>query len=114
MSDSKQVDAAIELPDGSGVMIGSHPLPKDHWLFAPRCTEWDADRDEIADCPRPILTRALAGQVSAAMRYAVRAATMCGKEKDFDPDALVQNAVYALCGPVADMANCAPAKGDAP
>ena len=24
---------------------------------------------------------------------------MCGKEMDFDPDALVQNAVYALCGP---------------
>ena len=24
---------------------------------------------------------------------------MCGQEMDFDPDALVQNACYALCGP---------------
>jgi hypothetical protein len=24
---------------------------------------------------------------------------MRGQEQDFDPDALVQNAVYALCGP---------------
>jgi hypothetical protein len=37
--------------------------------------------------------------VVAAVRYAVRGATMRGKEMDFDPDALVQNAVYALCGP---------------
>ena len=33
------------------------------------------------------------------MRYAVRVATMCGEEPDCDPDALVQNALYALCGP---------------
>jgi len=39
--------------------------------------------------------------VVAAIRYAVRGATMCGREQDFDPDALVQNAVYALCGPYA-------------
>jgi len=26
---------------------------------------------------------------------------MRGQETDFDPDALVQNAVYALCGPYA-------------
>jgi hypothetical protein len=30
---------------------------------------------------------------------------MCGKEQDFDPDALVQNAVYALCGPYTVIKN---------
>jgi hypothetical protein len=39
--------------------------------------------------------------VIAAVRYALRGATMNGKELDFDPDALVLNAAYALCGPCA-------------
>ena len=35
---------------------------------------------------------------------------MCGKETDFDPDALVQNAVYALCGPYGSAALAPPAQ----
>lgn len=45
-----------QLPDGSGVLLGSLPLPNDHWLYRPRCTEWDNQRDCSADLPRPILT----------------------------------------------------------
>ena len=86
------------LPDGSAFATASWPLPKDHWLYAPR-SEWDSERDEFAECPRPILTNAQRDAVVAAVRYAVRGATMCGQEPDFDPDALVLNAVYALCGP---------------
>ena len=86
------------LPDGSAFATASWPLPKDHWLYAPR-GEWDSARDEYAECPAPILTRAQVQAVTAAARYAIRGATMCGHDQDFDPDALVQNLCYALCGP---------------
>lgn len=88
----------VILPDGSAFALASYPLPKDHWLYAPR-GPWDSERDDYAETPQPILTHALREHVVAAVRYAVRGATMCGQERDFDPDALVQNAVYALCGP---------------
>ena len=61
--------------------------------------QWDNDRDCCAEIPLPILTHAQRDAVTAAIRYAVRGATDCGAAMDFDPDALVQNAVYALCGP---------------
>lgn len=88
----------IILPDGSAFTTLSFPLPENHWLYAPR-DEWDNERDEFAECPYPILTHALRSQIVAAARYAIRGATMCGKVADFDPDALVLNFVYALCGP---------------
>lgn len=93
------------LPDGSSFFTASLPLPTDHWLYAPR-GEWDNERDEYAECPKPILTHEQREAVVAAIRYAIRGATMCGKEMDFDPDAMVLNAVYALCGPFAKT--CAP------
>ncbi|TXH51644.1 MAG: hypothetical protein E6Q97_17820 [Desulfurellales bacterium] len=77
--------------------MASYPLPKNHWLYAPR--EYEPGAEEPNELPHPILTHAHRAEVVAAIRYAIRGATMCGKEKDFDPDALVQNAVYALCGP---------------
>lgn len=89
------------LPDGSAFGLMSFPLPADHWLYAPR--EYSEGADEPQDLPQPILTHALRAQVVDAVRYAVRGATMCGKENDFDPDALVQNAVYALCGPFSSI-----------
>lgn len=88
-----------KLPDGSAFCLGSFPLPKDHWLYAPNCAEWDAERDTSADTPLPIIDNAMREQVKAAIQWAVRGATMNGKEIDFDPDALVLNAAYALCGP---------------
>ena len=86
------------LPDGSAFATASWPLPRDHWLYAPR-GEWDSARDEYAECPLPILTNAQRQAVTAAARYAIRGATMCGQDQDFDPDALVLNLCYALCGP---------------
>jgi hypothetical protein len=85
------------LPDGSAFGVMSLPLPDDHWLYAPN--EYRDGEYEPIDLPKPILTHALRDAVVAAVRYAVRGATMRGQETDFDPDALVQNAVYALCGP---------------
>lgn len=86
------------LPDGSAFTVLSLPLPKDHWLYAPR-GEWDNERDDYAETPYPILTNAQREAVKAAARYAIRGATMCGQELDFDPDAMVLNFAYAMCGP---------------
>lgn len=94
------------LPDGSGFGIMSFPLPKDHWLYKER--EYAEGAVDPSDLPAPILTHSLRQQVIAAIRYAVRSATNCGKEDDFDPDALVQNAVYALCGPYGSAAPTPP------
>lgn len=82
------------LPDGSGFMIGSFPLPKDHWLYA--------DRDDFEPLPawakavaEDVLTRAYVRNVA---RHCIRRATQNGKIKDFDPDALVQILERTLCG----------------
>ena len=87
------------LPDGSAFSTVSFPLPKDHWLYAPR-TEWDSKRDDYMETPQPILHNAQHDAVIAAARYAIRGATMCGKDMGFDPDAMALNFAYALCGPV--------------
>ena len=98
------------LPDGSGFGTMSFPLPKDHWIYKER--EYEDGAIEPNDLPAPILTHSFRRQVIAAIRYAVRSATNCGKEDDFDPDALVQNAVYALCGPYGSAAPTPPVSED--
>ena len=98
------------LPDGSGFGTMSFPLPKDHWIYKER--EYEDGAIEPKDLPAPVLTHALRQQVIDAIRYAVRSATNCGKETDFDPDALVQNAVYALCGPYGSSAPTPPSTED--
>ena len=98
------------LPDGSGFGTMSYPLPKDHWIYKER--EYEDGAIEPNDLPAPILTHSFRRQVIAAIRYAVRSATNCGKEDDFDPDALVQNAVYALCGPYGAAAPTPPVSED--
>lgn len=90
------------LPDGSASFTASFPLPKDHWLYA---TQHD-------DTPVPILHVSLRDAVIAAAKYAVRGATMCGKDMDFDPDALVLNVAYALCGPFSVPAAVPAAAGE--
>jgi len=87
-----------QLPDESGFFVGSMTLPKDHWLYAPSITEWDNVRECPTDTPLPILDNSQRDAVVEALKWAIRGATMNGSEPDFDPDALVQNAVYALCG----------------
>lgn len=105
-----ELSAPTILPDGSGFGILSLPLPKGHWLYAER--EYEEGAIEPKDLPAPVLTHALRQQVIDAIRYAVRSATNCGKETDFDPDALVQNAVYALCGPYGAVAPTPPVSED--
>ena len=104
------LSAPTLLPDGSGFGIMSFPLPKDHWLYK-EC-EYAEGAVEPNDLPVPILTHSFRRQVIAAIRYAIRSATNCGKEDDFDPDAMVQNAVYALCGPYGAAAPTPPVSED--
>lgn len=84
----------VRLPDGSGAFVASCPLPKTHWIYA--------DSREEPPAPMRVGLGArrseLANQIRAAARYAVRGATMRGKEMDFDPDALVQNMVVGMLG----------------
>ena len=105
-----ELSAPTILPDGSGFGILSLPLPKDHWLYAER--EYEESVIEPNDLPAPILTHSFRRQVIAAIRYAVRASTNCGKEENFDPDAMVRNAVYALCGPYNSTAPTPPVSED--
>lgn len=118
------IDECALLPDGSGVATMSFELPKDHWLYAPytedgvECYEpppmslrmlwhgpvpsgpvrgsgtWSLYGEPIPQFSH----RELADALRAAGRYAIRAATMDGKEKDFDPDALIQNLVVCALG----------------
>ncbi len=97
VAEQHKQEPVMILPDGSAFGVMSFPLPDDHWLYAPN--EYRDGAYEPVDLPKPILTHKLRDAVVAAVRYAVRGATMRGQETDFDPDALVQNAVYALCGP---------------
>ena len=92
-----QQEPVTLLPDGSAFAVMSYPLPKDHWLYADR--QYNDGEYEPVELGKPVLTHELRDAVVSAVRYAIRGATNCGKEVDFDPDALVQNAVYALCGP---------------
>ena len=98
-----KIDAFGVLPDGSGFATMSMPLPADHWLTADDGT-YEAPpmglRELWHSAPNhPCWNRQdLNAIVRAAGRYAVRAATMKGKEEDFDPDAMVQNFVVGLLG----------------
>lgn len=97
--ETKNTDGVTVLPDGSAFAVISFPLPANHWIYAPHPEGWDRERDTFIDTPHPILDDSYIPALTEALRYAIRGATLCGKVKDPDPDALVQNAIYALCGP---------------
>ena len=109
------------LPDGSGFMIGSFPLRKDHWIysnedgfnvppmplrigedvsvslgFIPSGRETDTFTGAVYGVT--ITRKKFEQMLRAAGKYAVRCATMNGKEMDFDPDALLQNLVVGMFG----------------
>lgn len=96
---------SVKLPDGSGFMIGSFPLPKNHWIYDKVKQSEIYSRDIKGDLP-PVLKgivpvgseaeNKLREEVKQALQSAVRGATMCGEEMDFDPDALIQNAMSNL------------------
>lgn len=87
-------DEVYRLPDGTVLSIMSGPLPKGHWIYE------EADEPPMpfkmgTDDPR---REEWTEKIRAAGRYAVRGATMSGKESDFDPDALLQNLIVGMLG----------------
>jgi len=90
-----------KLPDGSAFAVASLPLPATHWIY-----------EDTGEPPAPWGTLAVCEQVEvrtavqAALRYAIKGATMNGRETDFDPDALVQNMMVGLFG-YCERAKCA-------
>lgn len=84
---AKPPPAGTILPDGSAFFTAEYPLPADHWLY-----------EKQAAPPEPILTHRLHKEVITAARYAIRDTTANGQIKDFDPDAMVQNIILAICG----------------
>ena len=84
------------LPDGSGYAMMDLPLPKDYWFVqegfnVPPMPFRCGTNDEQ-------LRKELTRKIQRAARYAIRASTDNGKEKDFSPDAMVQNFVVGLLG----------------
>jgi hypothetical protein len=119
---AKQVGGTItemgRLPDGSGFALMSMPLRKDHWIFhGDRHYDWGVTnvppmpfrmgaKDVIRLWPyrlpipgiETLNKLDMADRIRAAGKYAIRCATMNGKEMDFDPDALLQNLVTGFLG----------------
>lgn len=114
------------LPDGSGFMVASFPLPETHWIYEgdrietygtfntpPMVFKMGAkdkailvigQSDDPNDAGLPVANgitmtkQGFAEAIREAGKYAVRCATMNGKEMDFDPDALLQNLVTGFLG----------------
>ena len=82
------------LPDGSGFFTASMPLPKNHWLYEPNCKPPMPFRRGTDDPSR----EEWAAKITEAAKYAIRGATMSGKDMDFDPDALIQNLIVGMLG----------------
>jgi len=104
---SGTITAIGSLPDGSSFASVSTPLPKSHWIYN---TDGSADAGEppmpfrmgigsVKTVGNRILTRRdFADAIRKAGQYAVRASTMCGKDENFDPDAMVQNLIVGMLG----------------
>jgi len=91
----KVTEGPVALPDGSGFMTASFPLPKDHWLYTKGYNVPPMPfRLGTADPARHLWEEKL----RAVARYAIRSATMNGKDNDFDPDAMVQNFIVGALG----------------
>jgi hypothetical protein len=94
------------LPDNSGFAVMSMPLPEKHWIYGKDIEGYEAPpmvfrmgAKEMLIVGENILSREqMAEKIREAGKYAVRSATMSGKEMDFDPDALLQNLVVGFLG----------------
>lgn len=103
------------LSDGSGFAIMSMPLRDDHWIYdkgptnfnvppmplrlgSDECVVIEIRQHNNVSRFRTFNCRELGQAIRDAGRYAVKTATMNGKEMDFDPDALTQNLIVGFLG----------------
>jgi NTP pyrophosphatase (non-canonical NTP hydrolase) len=94
-----EIEEVCILPDRSGFAIMSMPLPKDHWIYQ------GDEYGSAGEPPMPMrmgidapLRKAFAEVLIVAGKYAIKAATRCGRDMDFDPDALLQNLIVGALG----------------
>lgn len=87
------------LSDGSGFAMLSTPLREDHWIY-------ETDRHGgsgpspmpmAGDCRDPMRV-IFEGHLRIAARHGIRSSTRCGRENDFDPDAMERNIATSLFG----------------
>lgn len=87
-----------DVGDGSGFATMSIPLPEDHWLY---------ETDEQGFTPNPTYELLLGGGrarryfedlLQPGIRNGIKAATRCGRDDDFDPDAMARNIVIGHFG----------------
>jgi hypothetical protein len=86
-------------------MIGSFPLPKDHWIYeeipAPmplRMANNAIIMISLPDREIKLTKEEFIGIIRDIGKYAVRTSTMNGKNMDLDPDAMLQNLVIGFLG----------------
>lgn len=91
-----KIEEMQRLPDGSGFAVMSMPLPKNHWLYVDTGFEPPPMTHRLGTAHPD--RKVWEAKIRAAAQFAVRAATMKGKEMDFDPDAIVQNMIVGMLG----------------
>jgi hypothetical protein len=75
--------------DNHGYATISYPLPKNHWIY----------QKNPVDPPDRIyspITNELRHDIIESAKWAIRAATDSGRIEDFDPDAILQNILFAF------------------
>jgi len=105
------------LPDGSAFATSSFPLPDDHWLYqtdaegftGPPPMSFRMVRDTPGAAPK---RKDMEAKLREAGQYALRASTMCGKDMDLDPDALIQNLIVGFLGYHTEDGLCSEAWAD--
>ena len=103
---AEQLGGAVQESGETGYAIIASPLSSDHWIYGdPAAVIEKGDGWSIESPPMPMRAGTddprrteLAEMLTLAGRYAVRAATLGGKDMNFDPDALLQNLIIGMLG----------------
>jgi len=92
MEKKAKIIDAIKTPDGFSAVV-SFPLSKDHWIFKEH-----GEPPALLQTDSIEIRMQLESIFKEAVKYAVQASTMSGKDMDFDPDAMIKNFMIALFG----------------
>lgn len=87
----------VELPDGSGVMTASWPLPKDHWIYHRE----EGEPGPLVPNLKHLSDHGARQDARRLLKLAICRVTKDGSQMDFDPDAMVQECIRLLFGSAA-------------
>lgn len=102
MTGGKLEECVNDVGDGSGFAVMSLPLPEDHWLYATTEDGFTPNPTYellIGNCPARDYLEDL---LKPGIQHGIKAATRCGRDEDFDPDALARNVVIGHFGVYTD------------